>query len=86
MYSPHAKWCPTCYTDGGHLKIISSAIELPAIGDTWVDETAGDRVQIVGVSANGATVVLELADGSCVEIEASALVSLPDTVAPEALA
>ena len=80
-YSPHALWCVHCYDTFGHLRTITSAIELPSVGDTYTDPAAGDTQEIVSVELRGTTIVLGLSDKSFVDIEASALISLPLTLA-----
>ena len=82
-YSIHAKWCPSCYTDGGHLRLITSAIELPVVGATYTDPDAGDTQVITGVNLVGDVVTLALGDGTRVDIALSELreVSLPTTLA-----
>jgi hypothetical protein len=82
-YTKSAMWCPSCFTDGGQPKpIIQATVELPSVGDIYRDPVVGDVQMITSLHWTAeASLVLELEDGSSVEIEPSALVPLPASVA-----
>ena len=80
-FTPHARQCPACYDEHGQPKMIRSAVSLPSIGDTYVDPEVGDCQLITGLHWAGALLVLDLEDGSHVEVVPAEL--RPAASAPE---